>query len=85
MTANHIFSRPLATLSAIVTLATGVALIAAPSTARAETGNQIIMSDGNIDCPPCRFLTVQDRDGPSATSPPSCRTATRSSSPPRSP
>ena len=40
----------------IFTLATGLALTAAPSTARAETVNQIVMSDGNIDCPPCRFF-----------------------------
>ena len=63
MTANQIFSRSLAALPAIVTLATGVALTAAPSTARAETGNQIIMSDGNIDCPPCRLLKVYDQAG----------------------
>ncbi len=54
MTANHMFSRHFAALAAIFTLATGVALTAAPSTARA---------DGNIDCPPCRFLQVHDQDG----------------------
>ena len=63
MTANNAFSRSLAALSTIVTLATGVALTAAPSTARAETGSQIIMSDGNISCPPCGFLKLNDQDG----------------------
>ena len=60
---SHIFSRPFAALSVIFTLATGVGLTAAPSTARAETGNPITMSDGNVDCPPCRFLEVHDQDG----------------------
>ena len=63
MTTNRIFSRPFAALSAIFTFATGVALTAAPSTARAETATEIIVSDGNIDCPPCRFLKVSDQDG----------------------
>jgi hypothetical protein len=63
MTTHRILSRPFAALSAIVTLATGIAITAAPSTARAETGNQIIMSDGNIDCAPCRFFKVDDQDG----------------------
>jgi hypothetical protein len=63
MTTDHIFPRSLAALSAIVTVATGVALTAAPSTARAETGDQIIMSDGRIHCPPCGFLKVYDQDG----------------------
>jgi hypothetical protein len=63
MTANRIFPRSLATLCATVAFVTGVALIAAPSTARAETANQIIMSDGNINCPPCRWLKFHDQDG----------------------
>jgi len=63
MTAHHFLSRSFVAFSAIFTLATGVALIAAPSTARAETGNQIIMSDGNIDCPPCRWFRINDQDG----------------------
>jgi hypothetical protein len=63
MTTDHILSRPFAAMSVIFTLATGIALTAAPATARAETGNQIIMSDGTIDCPPCRFFQVHDEDG----------------------
>ena len=63
MTTHHIFSRSFAALAAIFTLATGLALTAAPSTARAETVNQIVMSDGNIDCPPCRFFRLNDQDG----------------------
>jgi len=56
-------SRPFATSSVIAALAIGIALAAAPSAARAETGNQIIMSDGNVSCPPCGFLKLQDQDG----------------------
>ena len=63
MTTHRILSRPFAALSAIAALATGLALTAAPSTARAETGQQIIMSDGNVDCPPCRFLKINDQNG----------------------
>ncbi len=63
MTTNYIISRSLAASFAIVTLATGIALTAAPSTARAETANQIIMSDGNVSCPPCRWLRFHDQDG----------------------
>ena len=63
MTAHHFFSRSLVAFSAIFTLATAVAMIAAPSTARAESGNQIIMSDGNVDCPPCRWFRIYDQDG----------------------
>jgi hypothetical protein len=63
MTTHRIFSRPLATLSAILTLATGIAVTTAPSTAHAETGTQIVMSDSNVDCVPCRFFKVADQDG----------------------
>src|SRR5262245_37482815 len=42
MTAKHRFTSSLAALSTFTALAAGVALTAAPSTARAETGNPII-------------------------------------------
>jgi hypothetical protein len=63
MTTHHIFSRPLSALSVIVTFATGIALTATPSPARAEAGPQLIMSDGDIGCPPCRLLKAYDWDG----------------------
>src|SRR5262245_24958286 len=44
MLVDHMFSRSLATLSTIVTIAVGGAVTAAPATARAETGSQIVMS-----------------------------------------
>jgi hypothetical protein len=52
MTKQHTFSRSLVAFSAIFTLATGVASIAAPSTARAETANPIVT-----------LLKVSDPDG----------------------
>jgi hypothetical protein len=63
MTTKHIFSPSLTAFSAIAALATGIALTAAPSTARAETASQIVMSGGNVDCPPCRLLKVRDQAG----------------------
>jgi hypothetical protein len=67
MTAKQIFSRSLTGLSAIAALATGVAMTAAPSTARAETASQIIMSDGNVHCPPCGWLKAYNQGGLSFT------------------
>ena len=60
---KHIFSRSLFALPAFVALATGIALPGAPSMARAETANQIIMSEGRIDCPPCRWLKTYNQNG----------------------
>jgi hypothetical protein len=45
---NHVLPRSLVTLSAIFTLSTGVALTAAPSTARAETKPQITTGEGTF-------------------------------------
>jgi hypothetical protein len=63
MIPKHTFSRSLAGLSAIAALTTGIALTAAPSTARAETRPQIVMSDGDVDCPACELLAAHDQDG----------------------
>ncbi|HXU05843.1 MAG TPA: hypothetical protein VN903_33045 [Polyangia bacterium] len=60
---DHTVSRSLGSLIAILTLATGIALTAAPSTAHAETTRQIVTSDGTIDCPPCRFFKLADQRG----------------------
>jgi hypothetical protein len=46
------FSRSLATLSAIFTLATGVVSTAAPSKARAEMRPQIVASEGSFIAEP---------------------------------
>jgi hypothetical protein len=62
MQSNHM-CRFLATLSAIATFGTGAALTLAPSTARAETGNQIVMSGAKVDCPACQLLETYDKDG----------------------
>jgi|KBSMisStandDraft_5_1062788.scaffolds.fasta_scaffold330059_3 hypothetical protein len=63
MTKHHAFSRSFASMFAIATLATGIALIAAPATARAETGTPIAASGANVDCAPCEALKVYDKDG----------------------
>jgi hypothetical protein len=63
MTARKSLSRSIAAFSAMASVATALALTAAPSTAQAETGTPIIMGEGSIDCAPCRLLTVHDKDG----------------------
>ena len=63
MTIKHTLSRSLVAMSAVFTLATGVAMIAAPSTARAETRAQITMSPTTVDCPACQLLKTYDQDG----------------------
>jgi hypothetical protein len=62
MTTKHMFSRSLATLSAIFTLATGVALTAAPSDARAEMRPQIVASDGSFEIKDFSFGLLSFRD-----------------------
>jgi len=59
MTIKHFFSRSLVAMAAVFTLA----VIAAPSTARAETRSQITMSPTPIDCPACQLLKTYDQDG----------------------
>jgi hypothetical protein len=62
MTTKHFFSRSLATLSAIFALTTGVALTAAPSTARAEMKPQIVASGGAFDIQDFSFGLLSFRD-----------------------
>jgi hypothetical protein len=59
MTLSRIFARSLATLSLITALAAPATLVAAPSTAQADTQNDFIMSDGRI-CNPRWGCTAPD-------------------------
>jgi hypothetical protein len=62
MTMKHMFSRSLATLSAIFALATGVALTAAPSNARAELTPPIVPSERAFEIKDFSFLMLSFRD-----------------------
>jgi hypothetical protein len=63
MTRNRTLSRSLAALTAIMTLAGGVALTAAPSTARAKTATPMAMSSGIAACPACDLLKLYNQNG----------------------